>query len=127
MAAPSTRNIVPLLPLVTVLPGYQRIVGPLQLATSATDLFTVPTGMRVEIRGVHVNNPSGGEIEFTLSVDADAAGTRLLDQKAVGAGDSYNGRRAMNHTLVAGEKLQGFCDAASTAVLVIDGYVRPTE
>lgn len=105
-----------------VVRGYQRIVGPQQFATSPTDLYTVPSGFRARIRKVYVNNPTGAEIEFTLSVGTDAANTRLLDQKAVAAGESYSGRRATDHVLTAGEKIQGFSDSAST-VLTIDAHL----
>ena len=106
-----------------VVPGYQRLYGPAQLGTVAADLYTVPDGALVELRSVYVNNPTGGEIEYTLSIGNDAGATRFLDQHAVAAGDSHASRRATNHTLAAGEKIQGFSDSAS-AVIVINGYVE---
>lgn len=104
--------------------GYKRIFGPAQLGTSAVTLYTVPVGRRLEIRGVHVNNPSGGEIEVTASIGTDAAGTRILDQLPIAAGENFHGRRFTNHTVEAGETIQGFCDVGATAVITIDGYLR---
>jgi len=106
--------------------GYQRIVGPRQLAAAAETFYTVPTGARFSIRNVVANNPSGGEVEFTLSAGTDAAGTRLLDQKEVAAGELYVSRRATHHTLDAGEKLQGYFSPFASPTL-LDSFTGSDE
>jgi Concanavalin A-like lectin/glucanases superfamily len=107
-------------------PGHQRIVGPLQLAAAAADLFVVPTGQRCQLRNVTLSNPTGSLRKVTFSIGTDAAGTRWFDQYDVPAGESRDIRRMIAHTLEAGEKLQGYADAASAVVVTIDGYVTQT-
>lgn len=104
--------------------GYQRLYGPAQLGTTAATLYTAPDDSIVEIRHIWINNPSGGTVKPTLSIGADAASTRYLELEDIVAGGSYDGRRRTNHTLVAGEVLQGKCDTAATAVITIDGFVE---
>lgn len=54
----------------------KRLVGPVAL-TIAT-LYAVPAVTKTIIRHIHLQNPSGGALTVTLSIGADAAGTRLL-------------------------------------------------
>ena len=56
----------------------KRVVGPALVATGPTTVYTVPANTRTVLRHVHVSNPSGSAVTFTLTVGADAAGTRLL-------------------------------------------------
>ena len=56
----------------------KRLYGPAQIATGPTTVYTVPTSTKTVIRTVHVSNPSGSAVTLTLSIGADAAGTRLL-------------------------------------------------
>jgi hypothetical protein len=103
--------------------GYQRLVGPIALTGSAADLYTAPAGTRVEIRNMWINNPGGATVKPTLSIGADAASTRFINLEDIAAGGAYNARRAVNHTLEAGETIQGYTDTGSP-VVVIDGYVE---
>lgn len=71
----------------------KRLVGPAQVATGPTTVYTVPASTVTIIRKIHVNNPSASPVTLTLSVGADAAGTRYLDAysipaKAAGVTDS---------------------------------------
>ena len=102
--------------------GYKRLYGPAALSTTAATIYTVPDSVRGQIRHVTINNPTGGEVEVTLSVGADAAGTRLLDQHPIAAGEAYEGRHAINHPLAPGETIQGFSDTAGV-VIVVDGHL----
>jgi hypothetical protein len=62
------------------MPGIpKRIVGPAAVATGPTTVYTVPANTRTVVRHIHVQNPSGSIVTFSLSVGADAAGTRLWD------------------------------------------------
>ena len=105
-------------------PGYQRIVGPEQLAAAAATVFTVPTGMKAELRSVDLNNPSGSLRKVTLSVGTDAAATRVLELLDIPAGGSLNLRRGINHTLEAGETLQAYADSAGVVVATINANVE---
>ena len=62
-----------------------RIVGPALVATGPTTVYTVPASTRATIRRIHVYNPSGSAVTFTMSIGADAAGTRLYDARSIPA------------------------------------------
>lgn len=55
----------------------KRIVGPAPVATGPTTVYTVPALTKTVLRWIHVSNPSGAAVTLTLSIGADAAGTRL--------------------------------------------------
>lgn len=104
---------------------FKRIYGPAQLPDSATTLYTAPTGMRTVIRHIHAINPTGTARDISLSIGTDAAATRIYDGKPIAAGGLEELRRGAEYTLEAGEVLQGFASAASSIVLVVDGYEEP--
>ena len=56
----------------------KRLVGPAQVATGPTTVYTVPAVTKTIIRHIHVQNPSGSPVTLTLSIGADAAATRLI-------------------------------------------------
>lgn len=71
----------------------KRLYGPALVATGPTTVYTVPAATKTVIRHIHVNNPSASPVTLTLSIGADAAGTRLFDAysipaKAAGVVDS---------------------------------------
>ena len=55
----------------------KRLYGPAQIATGPATVYTVPALTKTIIRHIHLQNPSGSPVTFTLSIGADAAGTRL--------------------------------------------------
>lgn len=55
-----------------------RIIGPKSLETSTTAQYD-STGKVAVVKEIHVSNPTTGDLTFTLSFGADAAGTRLFD------------------------------------------------
>jgi hypothetical protein len=57
----------------------KRIVGPAAVATGPTTVYTVPALTKTVIRHIHLQNPSGSIVTFSMSIGADAAGTRLWD------------------------------------------------
>lgn len=71
----------------------KRLVGPALIATGPTTVYTVPALTKTIIRQIHISNPSASPVTFTLSVGADAAGTRLwstysIPAAAAGVSDS---------------------------------------
>lgn len=71
----------------------KRLYGPAQIATGPATVYTVPALTKTIIRQIHLSNPSGSAVTFTLSVGADAAGTRLwqtysIPAAAAGVSDS---------------------------------------
>lgn len=94
----------------------KRMAGPAVLAATATK-YTVPAGLRGIVRHIHVSNTSAAGIVFTLSIGADAAGTRIFDSYAIAAGavlDHY-----CYYVLAAAEIIQA--SGGGAGVLTIDG------
>lgn len=102
--------------------GYQRVYGPAHLGTSPATLYTVPAGVRARIRHVYVNNPSGLPVDFTLSIGADAASTRLYDSYNVPSDDSIY--RVHDNALEAGETIQAYAGTDATLVITLDVYIE---
>lgn len=63
----------------------KRLAGPLQVANAATTRYTVPANTKTVVRHVHVSNPSGSAVTFTLTIGADAAAVRLFDAYSIAA------------------------------------------
>lgn len=113
-------------PIPAYLPGRRvpkRLAGPAQLSNVAATKYTTPDGYRAMIRSVHVSNPTGAAVDFTLSIGTDAAGTRLYDGYPIPS-DSYK-RWFLQEWLEPGEIIQAFASTGSALVLTIDGFERP--
>jgi hypothetical protein len=71
----------------------KRVYGPALVATGPATVYTVPALTKFILRQIHLSNPSGSPVTFTLSIGADAAGTRLwsaysIPAAAAGVSDS---------------------------------------
>jgi hypothetical protein len=97
-----------------------RLAGPAQLSGSAATKYTAPAGGAL-IRHIHVSNPSGSAVDLTLSIGADAAGTRLFDGYPIPADSVYP-----LHVYVPlgnAEIVQAWASSANVLVLTIGGDV----
>lgn len=56
-----------------------RFSGPAQVATGPATKLTVAANEKAIIRNIHVYNPGPGSVNFTASIGADAAATRIFD------------------------------------------------
>jgi len=63
----------------------KRLYGPAQVATGPATVYTVPALTKTIIRHIHVSNPSGSPVTLTISIGADAAGTRILGAYSIPA------------------------------------------
>ena len=63
----------------------KRLAGPAVVATGPATIYTVPAATKTIIRHIHVQNPSGSPVTLTLSIGADAAGTRILSAFSIPA------------------------------------------
>lgn len=63
-----------------------RLYGPAVVATGPTTVYTVGPGLKALVRQVHVANTTAAAVTFTMSVGADAAGTRLFPAYSIAAG-----------------------------------------
>lgn len=62
-----------------------RLFGPAVVSNAAATKYTVPALTKAVIRQIHVQNPSASPVTFTISIGADAAGTRLYDAYSIPA------------------------------------------
>jgi hypothetical protein len=97
----------------------RRLHGPAAVSNAAATKYTTPAGTRARVRHIHVSNTSAGPVNFTLSIGADAAGTRIFDAYTIAAGavlDHYG-----LYVLAAAEIIQAFGSVLNQLVLTIDG------
>lgn len=63
----------------------KRIVGPALIATGPTTVYTVPASTKTVLRHLHISNPTASPVTYSLSIGADAAGTRLYQTYSIPA------------------------------------------
>lgn len=99
--------------------AFKRLAGPALVSNAAATKYTVPATLRAVVRHIHVSNPTGGAVTFTMSIGADAAGTRIFDVYSLAAGavlDHFG-----MYALAAGEIIQAFSGTNNVLTLTIDG------
>lgn len=92
-----------------------RAHGPAAITAAAATKYTVPAGMRFIIRHIHYENVAGA-VNFTASIGADAAGTRIFDAYPVAANavlDHY-----CYYACAAAEIIQAFASVAQGALTI---------
>ena len=102
-----------------------RLSGPGQLTNAAVTKYTVPAVTKTIVRHIHVENPSGSAVTFTMSIGADAAGTRIFDAYSIPAAAAGVTNSVFDHycyyVLEAAEIIQAFAGTTLVLVLTIDG------
>ena len=96
-----------------------RLAGPAQVSNAAATKYTVPSVTKTIVRHVHVQNPSGSAVTFTMSIGADAAGTRIFDAYSIGAGQVLD--HYCYYVMSVGEIIQAFAGTNNVLTLTIDG------
>ncbi len=96
----------------------KRLAGPLQLGNSTATRYTAPAGGAI-VRHLHVSNPTGGAVDLTLSIGADAAGTRLFDGYSIPADSVFE--RHVYWVLGNAEIVAAHASAATSLVFTISG------
>lgn len=96
-----------------------RMHGPAQVATGPATKYTVPALTKSIIRHIHIQNPSGSAVTFTLSIGADAVGVRLFDAYSIAANSILD--HFCYYVLAAAEIVQGGAGTNNILVLTIDG------
>lgn len=97
-----------------------RFHGPAQVSGAAATKYTVSASEKIEIRHIHVDNPGAGSVNFTMSIGADAAATRIFSAYPIAQNvplDHYG-----IYVVDAAEIVQAFASVANQLVLTIDGY-----
>lgn len=96
----------------------KRVHGPAALSNAATTKYTVPAATRAIVKHVHVSNTSAGAVNFTLSVGADAAATRLFDAYPIAASTAFDWYPYL--VLDAAEIIQALGSISNQLTLTID-------
>ena len=96
-----------------------RLAGPAQVSNAAATKYTVPASTKTILRSIHVQNPSASPVDFTLSIGADAAATRLYDGLVIPA-DSEKTFWCY-HVLEAAEIIQALAGTNNILTLTLDG------
>jgi hypothetical protein len=96
----------------------KRLHGPAQVSNTAATKYTVPAGVRTVIRHIHISNPSGAAVDFTLSIGTDAAAVRLFDGYPIAA-DSVLDHWAY-YVVEPTEVIQAFAGTTNILTLTID-------
>lgn len=97
----------------------KRLHGPALVTNAAVTKYTTPAGARAIVRHIHVSNTPAGIVTFTMSIGADAAGTRIFDTYSIAAGavfDHYG-----YYVLAAAEIIQALAGTTNILTLTIDG------
>jgi hypothetical protein len=97
----------------------KRLAGPAQVSNVAATKYTVPALTKTVIRHIHVQNPSGSAVTFTLSIGADAAATRLFDAYSLAANTVLD--HFCYYVVDAAEIVQALAGTNNILTLTIDG------
>jgi hypothetical protein len=97
----------------------KRMHGPAQVSNAAATKYTVGANRRGIVRHIHVQNPSGSPVTFTLSIGADAAAARIFDAKSIAAGEVLD--HFCYYVLEAAEIIQALAGTLNVLTLTIDG------
>jgi hypothetical protein len=97
----------------------KRLAGPALVSNAAATKYTVPAVTKTIIRHIHVSNPSGSAATFTLSIGADAAGTRIFDAYSIAAGSVLD--HFCYYVADVAEVIQAFSGTNNVLNLTIDG------
>lgn len=98
-----------------------RLHGPAQVSNAAATKYTVPANQKTIVRHIHIQNPSGSAVTFTMSIGADAAAVRLFDAFSIGANQVFD--HFCYYVLEETEIIQAFAGTNNILVLTIDGDV----
>ncbi len=98
---------------------WKRLAGPALITNSVVTKYTCPALTKTLIRHIHVQNPSGSPVTLTISIGADAAGTRIFDAYSIAAG------AVLDHfgiyVVDAAEIVQAVAGTTNILTMTIDG------
>lgn len=103
----------------------KRLHGPAQVSNAAATKYTVPASTKTIVRHIHVQNPSGSPVTFTLSIGADAAAVRLFDAFSIPAAAAGVTASVFDHfcyyVVDAAEVIQALAGTNNILTLTISG------
>lgn len=97
----------------------KRLSGPTLLTAVAATQYTVPAATTTSVRNIHAANNTTQPATFTLSIGADAAGTRFFPAVTVQPNDVYDWQGLL--VLNPAEIVQAYSGTASALILTMSG------
>jgi hypothetical protein len=97
----------------------KRLSGPALVTNVAVTKYTVPASTKTLVRHIHVENGSASAATLTMSIGADAAGTRIFDAFSIAANSVLD--HYCYYVLEAAEIIQALSGTTNVLVLTIDG------
>ena len=99
-----------------------RLGGPTQLGTTATTLFTVPSGRQYTTKQILICNTDGVDRTVTLGIGGVTAALSVVFQLPIAAYDTIVLDTAL--VFAASQTLQGVSDSASKITVTATGWDR---
>jgi hypothetical protein len=99
-----------------------RLGGPTQLGTTATTLFTVPSGRQYTTKQIIICNTDGVDRTVTLGIGGVTAALSVVFQMPIAAFDTIVLDTAL--VFAATQTLQGVSDTASRITVTATGWDR---
>ena len=96
-----------------------RLYGPTQLGTSAVTIYTSAASTTTIVRHIIAVNAATTAAKLTLSIGADAVGTRILDGFYIASKQNYEWKGFL--VLAAADTIQASSDTASAVTLTVNG------
>lgn len=96
-----------------------RLYGPTQLASSAATIYTSAASTITVVRHILACNTTAAAVTLTMSVGADAAGTRFVHQITIAPKVTWEWKGFL--VLAAAELIQAYSDTASACTLIMNG------
>lgn len=97
----------------------RRLAGPTLLTAAAATVYTTPASTSASILGIHVANTSASPATFTMSIGADAAGTRLYSGVLIPGNGTLDWSGL--YVVTAAEILQAYSSVTGVLTLTISG------
>lgn len=97
----------------------KRLSGPALITNAVVTKYTAPALTKAVIRHIHVQNPSASSVDLTISIGADAAGTRIFDGFPIPADSVYD--HFGIYIVDAAEIVQAVAGTTNILTMTIDG------
>jgi hypothetical protein len=97
----------------------KRLSGAGLITNAAVTYYTVPASTVTMLQHLHVSNPTALAVGFTMSLGADAAGTRIYDNFQIAAGSVLD--VFVKYVLTAGQTIQALASTTNVLTLTMDG------
>lgn len=103
----------------------KRLSGPALVTNSVVTKYTCPALTKTVLRHIHAQNPSGSAVTLTISIGADAAGTRILDAFSIPAAAAGVTASVLDlwcyYVIDAAEIVQAVAGTTNIVTLTLDG------